>query len=96
MTAAKAADIVRHYRNIKGEYAFHDTVMDEDDTRVRTIKHIMRDHLTEVEKTIFILYLELQSYRKLGQELGCSHQTIKNEVKKIKTKILLHYGKNAS
>lgn len=92
MTSTQAAEIVRRYNTIKGEYAYNDDIMDEDEARVREIKRVMALHLTDVERTIFILYLELQSYRKLGEKLGCSHQTIKNEVKKIKEKILQHYG----
>lgn len=88
MNNEQAAAIVRQYKKIKNEYAFNPSILDTDDDNVRTIKRVMEKQLTEVERTIFILYLELNSYRKLGAALGCSHQTIKNEVKKIKDKII--------
>lgn len=96
MTNEKAAEIVRLYKKIKDDYAFTPDILDQDDIRVARVKKIMRDELSEVERTILILYMELQSFRKLGEVMGCSHQTMRNEVQRIKDKIFKSYGKNSN
>lgn len=96
MNRDKAAEIVRLYKKIKDDYSFTPDILNEDDTRVARVKKIMRDELSEVERTILILYMELQSFRKLGEVMGCSHQTMRNEVQRIKDKIFKSYGKNSN
>lgn len=39
------------------------------------------------ERLIFVLYLEVESERDLGQLLGCSRTPVSRELKKIKEKI---------
>lgn len=96
MNRDKAAEIVRQYKKIKDDYAYTPDILSEDDTRVARVKRIMRDELSEVERTILILYMELQSFRKLGEVMGCSHQTMRNEVQRIKDKIFKSYGKGSN
>jgi DNA-directed RNA polymerase specialized sigma24 family protein len=93
MTSEKAAEIVRQYKKIKDDYAYRDDILNDDDIRVARVKKIMAQELTEVERTILILYTEMQSFRKLGEVMGCSHQTMRNEVQRIKEKIWKVYGK---
>lgn len=96
MTEEKAAEIVRQYKKIKDDYSFKGDIMDQDDIRVARLKKIMNTELSEVERTILILYAEMQSFRKLGEVMGCSHQTMRNEVQRIKQKIMKSYGKTCS
>ena len=42
--------------------------------------------LDEVDKTILILYMELGSLRKVGEELGVSHTLIYKNITRIKEK----------
>ena len=60
---------------------------DEDgDERAWAIKRAL-SQLDVSERLIFILYLEVNSERDLGQLLGCSRTPVSRELKKIKEKI---------
>lgn len=67
--------------------------MSEDEDRVAKIKYIINNKLTQVEKTIILLYVDYLSYRKLGKRMGFSHMTMYEEIKRIKAKILSEYDK---
>ncbi|MCD7936278.1 MAG: hypothetical protein LUG98_05400 [Tannerellaceae bacterium] len=43
--------------------------------------------LEEHEINLFILYTEIPSYRKVGEILGVSYGTVKNEMDKIRRKL---------
>ena len=81
-------EIVRDYREIKEEYAWHTDIFTKDDERVAKVKEIINTKLSVIDKTIIILYADCQSYRKLGKRLGVSHMTIRREVQRIKKIIL--------
>lgn len=70
---------------------------DEDgDERAWDIKRAL-SQLDVSERLIFVLYLETQSERELGQLLGCSRTPVSRELKKIKEKIrsmMVKEGKN--
>ena len=60
---------------------------DEDgDERAWAIKRAL-SQLDVSERLIFVLYLEVNSERELGQLLGCSRTPVSRELKKIKEKI---------
>lgn len=66
---------------------------DEDgDERAWDIKRAL-SQLDVSERLIFVLYLETQSERELGQLLGCSRTPVSRELKKIKEKIRSMMGK---
>ena len=66
---------------------------DEDgDERAWAIKRAL-SQLDVSERLIFVLYLETQSERELGQLLGCSRTPVSRELKKIKEKIRSMMGK---
>lgn len=83
--------IVKGFRLIKEEYAYNPDILCLDDHRVRTLKYIIDNRLTQVDKTIILLYAEHQSLRKLGEILGVSHATARTEVQRIKRLILEEY-----
>lgn len=87
-------EIVRDYREIKEEYAWHPDIFTKDDERVAKVKEIISTKLSVVDKTIIVLYADCQSYRKLGKRLGVSHMTIRRECQRIKKIILEEYGKD--
>lgn len=84
-------EIVKDYREIKEDYAWKPDIMSQDDERVSKIKEIINTRLSLVDKTIILLYVDCQSYRKLGERLGVSHMTIRREVQRIKKIILDEY-----
>jgi len=88
----KARDEVRTYKDIRQDYTFDPSVFNDEPERLRRVKEIIATDLTEVERTIILLYIDCQSYRKLGKRLGLSHMTVRREVIRIKEKILKKYN----
>lgn len=89
----KTDEIVAEFRKIKQDYTFNPDIMCEDDPRISRIKEIIDTKLSLADKTIILLYVDCQSYRKLGVRLGVSHMTIRREVQRIKQIILKEYEK---
>ena len=84
--------LVSEFRQIKMEYAFNPDVMTTDDPRVARLKEIIDTKLSQVDKTIILLYVDCQSYRKLGKKMHLSHMTVRREVMRIKKIILEEYN----
>ena len=85
-------EIVKEFRQIKQEYAFNPDIMSPDDPRVARLKEIIDTKLSQVDKTIILLYADCQSYRKLGKKFNMSHMTLRREVLRIKKLILEEYN----
>lgn len=85
-------EIVKEFRQIKQEYAYNPDIMSTDDPRVARLKEIIDTKLSQVDKTIILLYCDCQSYRKLGAKMHLSHMTIRREVIRIKKIILEEYN----
>lgn len=85
--------IVKDYKEIKEDYAFNPDIFNKEDERVSIIKEIINTKLSVVDKTIILLYVDCQSYRKLGQRFRLSHMTCRREVLRIKRIILNEYNK---
>ena len=86
-------DVVNEFRQIKKEYAYDPDIMCQDDPRVSRLKEIIDTKLSQVDKTIILLYCDCQSYRKLGKKMHLSHMTIRRECMRIKKIILEEYDK---
>ena len=86
-------EIIKDFKEIKEDYAWHLDIMNMDDERVARVKEIINTKLSTVDKTIILLYVDCQSYRKLGKRLGVSHMTIRRECQRIKKIILAEYQK---
>lgn len=84
---------VSEFRKIKDEYSFTPDIMNPDDPRVARLKEIINTKLSQVDKTIILLYVDCQSYRKLGKKMRLSHMTVRREVMRIKKIILEEYNK---
>lgn len=84
-------DAVKEYKEIREEYAYDADIFTADGDRVAAIKWIIENRLTQVERTLILLYADCQSYRKLGKRLGLSHTTVYTLIKDIKAKILHEY-----
>lgn len=86
-------EIIKDFKEIKEDYAWHPDIMNMDDERVARVKEIINTKLSTVDKTIILLYVDCQSYRKLGKRLGVSHMTIRRECQRIKKIILAEFNK---
>lgn len=89
----KTNELVAEFRKIKEDYQFNPDIMCDDDPRISRVKEIIDTKLSLADKTIILLYVDCQSYRKLGARLGVSHMTIRRDVQRIKNIILKEYEK---
>ena len=87
-------EVVSEFRKIKQEYSYNPDIMNEEDERLTRVKKIIDQKLSLADKTIILLYVDCQSYRKLGKRLGVSHMTLRREVQRIKNIILKEYESN--
>lgn len=83
---------VETYKLIRRDYEYSPDVMSEEDERTTRIKEIIHKNLNTADRTIILLYIDLQSYRKLGVMLGLSHMTVRREVIRIKNEIMKYYN----
>ena len=87
-------EVVSEFRKIRQDYTYNPDIMNEEDERLTKVKKIIDNKLSLADKTIILLYVNCQSYRKLGKRLGVSHMTIRREVQRIKNIILKEYESN--
>ena len=87
-------EVVSEFRKIRQDYTYNPDIMNEEDERLIRLKKIIDQNLSLADKTIILLYVDCQSYRKLGKRLGVSHMTIRREVQRIKNIILKEYERN--
>lgn len=87
----RAAAVVKMFRTVQADYVFDDDVMSEDVSRVAALKRIISG-LCYVDRTIIILYCELQSTQELGRILNVSKRTAARAVARIKADILTKYN----
>lgn len=90
----KTDEVIAEFRKIKQEYSYNPDIMNEEDERLTRVKKIIDQKLSLADKTIILLYVDCQSYRKLGARLGVSHMTLRREVQRIKNIILKEYESN--
>ena len=88
----KENEVVKEYRQIKEDYKFNPDIMCPDDPKVSRIKEIIDTKLSQVDKTIILMYADCQSYRKLGRKMNLSHMTVRRECMRIKKIILEEYN----
>ena len=87
-------EVVSEFRKIRQDYTYNPDIMNEEDERLTMVKKIIDTKLSLADKTIILLYVDCQSYRKLGARLGVSHMTLRREVQRIKNIILKEYESN--
>ena len=87
-------EVVSEFRKIRQDYTYNPDIMNEEDERLTRVKKIIDTKLSLADKTIILLYVDCQSYRKLGARLGVSHMSIRREVQRIKNIILKEYESN--
>lgn len=84
-------NIVKEFKMICKEYESDNSIFNEDDEKISLLKDIINKRLERVDRTIFLLYVDCQSYRKLGSKMGLDKMTIRREVLRIKDKIKAEY-----
>ena len=89
----KPENAFRDFKDIEADYRFDPSIFTEDGEREAALKYIINNKLSRVDKTLILIYADCMSYRKMGQRLGFSHTTMRNEVKRIKGLILEEYNK---
>ncbi len=89
----KPENAFRDFKDIEADYRFDPSIFTEDGERVAALKYIINNKLSRVDKTLILIYADCLSYRKMGQRLGFSHTTMRNEVKRIKGLILEEFNK---
>lgn len=85
---------MRTYKEIRADYTYDGGIFNAEPYRLRVVKYIVWKVLSEVDRTIFLIYTDCRSYRALGKRLGVSHTTARREVMRIKKLILDEYGKH--
>ena len=85
--------IARDYKDIRQDYQFEGGPFSQEPDRVAKTKWIIEHKLTEVDRTLIILYVDCHSYRKLGKRLGLSHTLVGKEIRRIRAHILAEYEK---
>lgn len=78
---------IKDYLN---EYRYDSDIFTKDDDRTRILKKVVQD-LPDVDRIVFLLYVELQSLTKVSSILGVSRSTVYWEEKRIKNLILDKY-----
>ena len=87
-------EVVSEFRKIRQDYTYNPDIMNEEDERLTRVKKIIDTKLSLADKTIILLYVDCQSYRKLGARLGVSHMTLRREPPPTKNIILKEYESN--
>ena len=84
---SETKDIAALYREALSEYGSDSG----DDDMMRDYKHVILHLLPVPDRIMIILYAELRSYRKIGQLMGLSHNTVRKEVLRIRKEINERY-----
>ena len=86
-------EVVKEFRQIKQEYAFNRDIFSLDDPKVARLKEIIETKLSQVDRTIILLYADCQSFRELGRKMNLSHMTCYKEISRIRRLIIEEYDK---
>lgn len=92
-TQGKPENAFRDFKDIEADYKYDPSIFTGDGERVAAVKYIIDNKLSRVDKTLILIYADCLSFRKMGQRLGFSHTTMRQEVKRIKGLILDEYRK---
>lgn len=76
------------FTRIVSEYAPDSSMFRRDEEEMHDLKEAIFYGLTEAERNTLIAYAECQSYRELAQLLGVGRTTAKEEIHRIRAKII--------
>lgn len=86
-------EAVRDYKTIREDYRFDGSIFTTEPDKVARVKWVLDHRLSEVDRTLIILYSDCLSTRKLGKRLGISHSLVAKEIRRIRETILEEYNK---
>ena len=86
-------EAVRDYKTIREDYRFDGSLFAAEPDKVARVKWVLDHRLSEVDRTLIILYCDCLSTRKLGKRLGISHSLVAKEIRRIRETILEEYNK---
>lgn len=72
---------------IARDYEYNPDIMNDEPERLRVVKYIINNRLSDYSRDLMLLYLSVGSYRKLGDLLDVSHSSIELEIIRIKQQI---------
>ena len=85
--------IVRDYKVIRDDYRPSADIFSEEGERSAALKQIIEEKLTQVDRTLLLMYADCASLRKLGTRLGISHTLLGKEIRRIREQVLEEYAK---
>lgn len=66
------------------KYGDNGDIWSDEQQITRALRYIVFNKLNDVDRIIFLLYVDLASLRQVGKALGLSHSVIYKEIKRIK------------
>lgn len=72
---------------VRPEYAPCMTEDCPDGERTDRVKWIMENRIPKRDRDLLLLYADRQSLREVARELGCCHDTIRNNLVRIRARI---------
>lgn len=87
----RTATLERTYREIREDYAFDPSIFTKEDERTRRVKEIIEKELPQVDRVLFLSYVDCGSLRKLAGRVGVSEFTMQREIARIRKEILQRY-----
>ena len=88
---ASVRGAVRDYKSIREDYRYDASPFSEEPERTARVKFIIDTKLSQVDRTLILLYADCQSLRKLGKRLGLSHTCVAKEIRRIRESIINEY-----
>ena len=85
--------VIREYKEIRQDYAPDFSIFNDEPDKVRRVKEIIA-RLPDVDRVLFLMYVDCGSLRKLSARLGISYVTLQKEIARIRKKILETYDPN--
>lgn len=80
-------EIANRLKALKEQYKYKEPDIFTEDSTYSISTYVIDNYLDNIDKTLIYLYAEAGSLRKLGDMIGCSHQSVRNEINRIKTNI---------
>ena len=87
----RTAQLDRTFREIREDYAFDPSIFSTEDDRTRRVKEIIDKELPQVDRVLFLSYVDCGSLRKLARRIGVSEFTAQREIARIRKDILQRY-----
>jgi len=90
MKKQKKEEILNEFNiyDVIEEYAVDNSIFREDSEEFHFLKKIINEELTETERRIILTYAEIGDLRNTAKIFKVSTSTIRNEIVKIRTKII--------